>query len=148
MRSIRVSEDVWAAIAERGKFGETEDDVLRRVFDLPPANMGENIPRMPPSPRGRGSTRDKNDKERHWHEGGRYFVKIGGHADSWVLPDRSDKPAIRIVKAKAADFGREHGARQGQSNAIQKGLTDEGYYVTGPRPRAGRAVLSAADLDV
>ena len=35
MRHIKLSEEVWQKIAERGQFGETEDDVLRRVFDLP-----------------------------------------------------------------------------------------------------------------
>lgn len=34
MRTIRISEEVWNAIAERGKFGESEDDVLRRVFNI------------------------------------------------------------------------------------------------------------------
>lgn len=35
-RSIQVSGAVWAEIAKRGNFGETEDDVLRRVFGLAP----------------------------------------------------------------------------------------------------------------
>ena len=34
MKTIRISEDVWNAMAERGKFGETPDDVLRRVFAI------------------------------------------------------------------------------------------------------------------
>ena len=34
MRTIKVSENVWNEIAKRGKFGETEDDVLKRVFGL------------------------------------------------------------------------------------------------------------------
>ena len=34
MRTIRISEEVWNEIAKRGKFGETPDDVLRRVFNL------------------------------------------------------------------------------------------------------------------
>jgi hypothetical protein len=29
---VHSSEEVWQAIAERGKFHETEDDVLRRIF--------------------------------------------------------------------------------------------------------------------
>src|SRR5437870_1414719 len=32
MKTIRISEEVWAAMAFRGKFGETPDDVLRRVL--------------------------------------------------------------------------------------------------------------------
>ncbi len=34
MKSIRVSDQVWDAIAARGKFGETENDVLERVFNI------------------------------------------------------------------------------------------------------------------
>lgn len=34
MRVIRISEEVWQAIAERGKFGETPNKVLERVFGL------------------------------------------------------------------------------------------------------------------
>lgn len=33
-RRINISEEVWAEIAKRGKFGETEDTVLRQVFGL------------------------------------------------------------------------------------------------------------------
>ena len=32
MKTIRISEEVWAAMAVRGKFGETPNDVLRRVL--------------------------------------------------------------------------------------------------------------------
>ena len=34
VRKISVSEEVWAEIAKRGKFGDTEDSVLRQVFGL------------------------------------------------------------------------------------------------------------------
>jgi hypothetical protein len=34
-KKIPVSDAVWDEIAKRGSFGETEDTVLRRVFDLP-----------------------------------------------------------------------------------------------------------------
>lgn len=37
MISISISQAVWDAIAAKGKFGETPDDVLRRQFDLPQA---------------------------------------------------------------------------------------------------------------
>ena len=32
MRTIRISNEVWDEIAKKGKFGENEDDVLRRQF--------------------------------------------------------------------------------------------------------------------
>ena len=34
MKTVRISDEVWEEIAKRGKFGETEDDVLRRVFGI------------------------------------------------------------------------------------------------------------------
>ncbi len=34
MRTIKISEEVWNEIAKRGKFGETEDDVLKRIFNI------------------------------------------------------------------------------------------------------------------
>ena len=42
MRNIRISEEVWQAIAKEGKFGETEEDVLRRVFKLPSISTGDD----------------------------------------------------------------------------------------------------------
>ena len=41
MRTIRISEKVWDEIAKRGKFGETPDDVLRRVFNLAPTVVND-----------------------------------------------------------------------------------------------------------
>ena len=45
MRTIRISQDVWNAMAEQGKFGDTPDDVLRKVFNLGPSvkNNGKDI---------------------------------------------------------------------------------------------------------
>ena len=39
MRTIKISDQVWDAIAERGKFGETENDVLERVFAIEPPKV-------------------------------------------------------------------------------------------------------------
>lgn len=48
MHNINVTAPVWQAIASRGKFGETEGDVLRRVFGLPavssPKLVGADAP--------------------------------------------------------------------------------------------------------
>ena len=41
MVKIDVSEIVWKKIAAQGKFGETEDDVLRRVFKVDKLDNGE-----------------------------------------------------------------------------------------------------------
>ena len=37
MKTIRISDDVWKAMAEHGKFGETPDNVFRRILKI-----GEN----------------------------------------------------------------------------------------------------------
>lgn len=42
MISILISQPVWDAVAARGKFGETPDDVLRRQFGLPAADPRES----------------------------------------------------------------------------------------------------------
>ena len=34
MKTIRISDDVWKAMAEHGKFGETPDDVFRRILKI------------------------------------------------------------------------------------------------------------------
>ena len=34
MKTIRISNDVWEAMAKHGKFGETPDDVLRRILKI------------------------------------------------------------------------------------------------------------------
>ena len=44
MRTIRISDAVWKAMAEYGKFGETADDVLRRILKVSESNI------QPPRP--------------------------------------------------------------------------------------------------
>ena len=56
-----------------------------------------------------------------------------GAREQWRLPDRSDKAAIRRVRDAAVAFAHSHGATLGQLNAVKKKLTDEGYYLTGPK---------------
>ena len=34
MKTIRISDDVWKAMAEHGKFGETPNDVFRRILKI------------------------------------------------------------------------------------------------------------------
>jgi hypothetical protein len=47
MRTIRISEEVWNEIAKRGKFGETPDDVLKGVFNIPDPQL--EVPVSAPS---------------------------------------------------------------------------------------------------
>ena len=42
-RQVTLSDMVWGEIATRGDFGESEDDVLRRVFELPQATPDDMI---------------------------------------------------------------------------------------------------------
>ena len=137
MRMIRISEDVWQAIAERGKFGETEDDVLRRVFELPVSSgiYGESTktrsspishsishaPRKPQATQRMTSYIARNQLHIEFQDGA---------SSSWPLPDSQNKSGIREVLYKAIEFAREHGASLGQVNAARKTLTDQGYHLT------------------
>jgi negative regulator of replication initiation len=39
MRTIRISDEVWTAMAKHGKFGETPDDVFRRILKIETADV-------------------------------------------------------------------------------------------------------------
>lgn len=145
MLTIKISDAVAAAIAERGKFGETHDDVLRRVFGL--ASTHRTEPLIPgPGARGRGKTRHAEKRlSNDMIRGGRLRIELEGTpVGDWKLPDKSDKAAIKRVRDVACAYAREHGATRGQTNAIGKALQQAGFYVRGPKK--GR--LTAAELDI
>lgn len=138
MRSIRISEEVWQAIASRGKFGETEDDVLRRVFELPPNSMHAGVqsttgigehrsPRVPSAPRRSFATQRMTS---FISQDQLHIEFQGGASFSCKLPDRSNKAGIRTMLDKAIVFARDNGASIGQINAVRKTLTTEGYHLT------------------
>ena len=59
-----------------------------------------------------------------------YIEFHGGASSSWTLPDRNDKAGIRAVLDKAILFAKNNGASvPGQTNAVRKTLTDEGYHL-------------------
>ncbi len=63
-----------------------------------------------------------------------------GILQTWNLPSKSDREAIREVLNEALAFGESNGASEGQLKAIRKALTENGYYLVGPRrsgPRGG-----------
>ena len=138
MRSIRISEEVWQAIASHGKFGETEDDVLRRVFELPPSSMHEGVQTLTGgggssyrTPRRRGVTLAPQRMSSYIGANQLHIEFYGGASSSWELPDRNDKAGIRAVLDKAIQFAKSNGASvPGQTNAVRKTLTDEGYHLT------------------
>jgi hypothetical protein len=135
MKSISISEPVWQAIASRGKFGETEDDVLRRVFGVPPL-AGDSA--VPPIARTAPTTRQSNgrrrsfatDKLSSYISGNELRVAFAsGASNSWKLPAKTDKAALRAMRDAATGFADKHGATLGQVNAVKKTLTDSGYHL-------------------
>jgi hypothetical protein len=137
MRNIKITEEVWQAIASRGKFGEIEDDVLRRVFELPPSLMNTGVQTLGRSEvssyRTPSGPRRSIALNRMSTYIGRNQLNIefqGGAAYSWTLPDRTDKVGIRAILDKAISFAKENGASLGQVNAVRKTMTDQGYHLT------------------
>ena len=138
MRTIRISEEVWEAIANHGKFGETEEDVLRRVFKLPANSMrfpdqanlevGSRPPRRVSSGRRRSFATQRMTSFISKNQ--LYIEFQDGTSSSWTLPERSDKAEIRTLLNKAIEFARRNGSSLGQINAVRKTLTSEGYHLT------------------
>ena len=130
MLTVRVSEQVWQAIAGLGKFGEIEDDVLRRVFKLPPNSADGSRPRSPRSPSGPRRRIATQRMTPFIRENQLNIEFEDGASSSWALPDRNDKAGIRAVLNKVTAFARDNGASLGQINAARKTLTSEGYHLT------------------
>lgn len=131
MHTVKISDAVWAAIAERGRFGETEDDVLRRVFDLPSREDADRH-QMSSGRRGRGNRRYATKRMSARIEGGKLLVEFeDGAANRWKLPHPSKKEDIKRLREEAVDFALEHGATDpGQTNAVRKALTDAGFHIS------------------
>ena len=160
MRTIRISGPVWDEIAARGKFGETPDDVLRRVFGIdqsleigqrveskfPESSEFEETPSEPPA---RTVQTDYSSnvgrsvqhiRSRQIHatrrmtsgaENGYLNVSFqNGPSEKWLLPSKTDKLGIRAVRDKAVEFAEKNGATIGQANAVRKALTSAGYHLT------------------
>jgi negative regulator of replication initiation len=130
MRTIRITDEVWQAIAARGTFGETEDDVLRRVFELVEPATKEQAKGL--GRRGRGDTRYATKRMSTWVSDGQFIVEFEDAArQQWTLPKTDDKEGIRRVRDAAVQWALEQGASDpGQTNAVRKALTDAGYFVS------------------
>jgi hypothetical protein len=126
-RMIRVSADVNDAIAARGTFGDTHDDVLRRIFRLKPNPAAGNGHSR------RNFTIQKQRAEVK-QENGRKAIVIeyeNGMSNRWELPvDAKDKVETRTVLRDAFRFAEANNATQGQLNAIRKAISGAGYYLT------------------
>lgn len=118
MRTIRISDEVWAAIAERGKFGETEDDVLRRILEIPEAPQTVSRPRGAKIRMSAGV--DGNDLAVSFATGAR---------ERWPLPNRNDREALRTLRSEAVSWARSQGASPGQEDAVKKALTSAGFHL-------------------
>lgn len=137
MRSIRVSDEVWEAIAASGRFGETEDDVLRRLLgvDVPRAAKGTT----PPAP----ALAPSSARPRPGHSVDPMSAEVqndlltvsfrSGSRKNFPLPKRTDVEGIRRVRAEAVRWARANGASSGQEDAVKKALTEAGYHIRGPR---------------
>ncbi len=133
MRTIQISENVWNVIVEHGKFGDTANDVLERILEI------DNI--EPPAiefPIGVSQPRPAR-KVRHHYATIRMATEVRGNflhvsfesgvANKWQLPDPSDKQGIRTVRDLAVSFAKQNGASFGQERAVQKALTNAGYWL-------------------
>jgi hypothetical protein len=124
MRTIRISGRVWDEIAKRGKFGETPDGVLRRVF-----NIVEEVNSQPTL----AGSRERYSTQRMSTGINGEFLLVDfadGSSSKWPLPPRDDKNALRTIRSQALSFAEQHGASIGQLNAVRKALTDNGYHLT------------------
>ncbi|MFQ5640044.1 MAG: hypothetical protein ACE5IR_18855 [bacterium] len=119
MRTIRISDEVWNAIAHHGKFGETPDDVLRRVFEIEPVDKL--------ALRRRATTRKMTAKVENGHLS---VAFAGGASKTWPLPIRDDKRELRAVRDEAVTFIEHHGATEGQVKGLMRVMTGAGYHLT------------------
>ncbi|MFQ5865183.1 MAG: hypothetical protein ACE5IW_08165 [bacterium] len=119
MRTIRISDEVWNAMAERGKFGETPDDVLRRLFQIEPVDKANQRKRM--------ATRRMTTKI---DDGQLSVAFANGPQRKWRLPLKDNKRELRTVRDAAVAFAGQNGATEGQLKALIKAMTSAGYHLT------------------
>jgi hypothetical protein len=135
-RTVSITDEVYAYIAERGRFGESTDDVLRRLFSI----NNEATPTEAPSgarvhqssPRARQRLADRR-LSATVSDGFLRLAFAGGPEDKWQLPASDAHDAIAELSIKAQAWAESHGATYGQQKAVHKALTESGYYNTGPR---------------
>jgi hypothetical protein len=134
MRKISISDEVYGAIATRGKFGETEDDVLRRVFEIA-EDSAEPVPSSRRTFRRRVLS-ERTMSVRIEPSDGSNVLWIGfegGQDHKWVLPPQANVSLFKQTLDKALEFAEGEGATEGQLKDIRKRLNGAGYYIHGPR---------------
>jgi negative regulator of replication initiation len=144
MRSIRISDPVHRYIENRGKFGENYDDVLRRLFKLPPSEPPPSS--LPPFLEAIPSTTSVNHRPRRNVSTREMRARVIGTTlsvgfeheapQTWELPkNKSDQHEIRRVRDLAVEYAVGRGATDGQRNAVGKAISEAGYYLTRRRTR-------------
>jgi len=144
MKTIRISDEVWSAIAAKGKFGETEDDVLCRVFGIGKSNQNAVTSAIIKSPSVVQSSRAFGWKERRAEvamyqkvEDNKLILEFqSGQRGEWNLPSKENSAGIRRVRDLAVEFVQKNGGTAGQVGAAMRALTSRGYHVTGKNSRS------------
>lgn len=138
MKNLRVSDDVWQAIAQIGKFGETENDVLRRVFSnegvcrlfsITPTTAVQTTTTVPRTSGVRRQRHATNRMSAHIADGILRITFADGASKDFKLPSREDRDAIRTVRDNAWQFAKEHQASIGQRQAIVHVMCDNEYRI-------------------
>jgi hypothetical protein len=156
-RTVSISEEAYARIAARGKFGETVDDVLLRELPPLPTSIDPGAPSSSvPTPdnvatssatsapgsvrpwvapvRGRGPNRSTRRLSPNTFRDGYFVLGWDGVEELRLqLPDKADRVGIAGMITEAKRWASEGGATHGQLNAIDKTASDAGYYRNGPR---------------
>lgn len=124
-KKIAISDEVWDEIASRGRFGETEDTVLRRVFDLP---LRPGQPQSAP-----GQSRESGAKANAW---GRETAdklaeqlgakKINPNANEYQLDDQ--KVTIRCARSTTNTVGVTYKMLERIDTVIAALENDEGQF--------------------
>ncbi len=123
MRTINISDAVWNELANKGKVGETVDDVLRRLLKIKHDRRAQALATM----RKRFGTQRISAKV----EGEKLIVRFeNGPWREWPLPPKTAKAALRSITYQTIDFARHNGASEAQIIAVRKSLNDAGYNLT------------------
>ena len=127
MKTIRISQAVWDAIANQGKFGETENDVLERIFKIKKEEI-TMIPHRETSYQRKPFATQRMSADVHNKIFSIQFQN--GPSKNWKLPTPDDKSEIRKILNSALEFASENKASFGQQQAVRKALTNAGYWLS------------------
>jgi negative regulator of replication initiation len=132
MKTIEVSDETFAAIRARGKFGETtEEDVLRRILKISTNNSLKNdLPTNETAKQYGWKERRTVNRMTQDVRGNKLILQFDhGPQFEKVLPEKKDRLAIRKVRDEAIEFVRANGGTKGQEHAAIRALTSRGYHV-------------------